>query len=80
KGVALDDDQTNNLAVQLNDSIVSNPGFANASQGDRQKVYETFVTIGSLMLLFHESGKTSADSEKLAKQLATQTFALLVPK
>jgi hypothetical protein len=80
KGVALNDDQTNNLAVQLNDSIVSNPGFTNASQGDRQKVYETFVTIGSLMLLFNESGKTSADSAKLAKALATQTFAMLAPK
>ena len=80
KGVALDDAQTNNLAVQLNDSIVGNAGFANASQGDRQKVYETFVTIGSLMLLFNESGKTNADSAKLAKALATQTFALLAPK
>jgi len=77
KGVSLSDEQTNNLAVQLNDRIVSNPAFANASQSDRQKVYETFVTTGSLMLLFNEAGKTNADSAKLAKMLATQAFTLL---
>jgi hypothetical protein len=80
KGVALDDAQTDNLAIQLNDSIVSNAGFANASAGDRQKVYETFVTMGALMLLFNEAGKTSPDSAKLAKALASQTFAMLSPK
>ena len=77
KGITLTDQQSENLALALNDQLNANPGFVKASALDRQKVYETFVTMGSLIAIFNDVGKKDASSAAAAKQLATEAYKLM---
>lgn len=77
KGVALTDPQTETLALALNDRLAANPGFVKASALDRQKLYETCLTLGSLIAMFNEVGKKDATSAAAAKQLATEVYKLM---
>ena len=77
KGITLTDQQSENLALALNDQLDANPGFVKASALDRQKVYETFVTMASLIAIFNEVGKKDAASAATAKQLANEAYKLM---
>lgn len=77
KGITLTDQQSENLALALNDQLNANPGFVKASALDHQKVYETFVTMGSLIAMFNEVGKKDPSSAAAAKQLATEAYKLM---
>lgn len=77
KGVSLTDPQTETLALALNDRLAANPGFVKASALDRQKLYETCLTMGSLIAMFNEVGKKDATSAAAAKQLATEAYKLM---
>jgi hypothetical protein len=76
-GQTIDDAQGEQLAQALNDALASNPAFANASAADRQKLYEAFVTMGGLVILFNEVGKKDPASANAAKVLAKQSLAML---
>ncbi len=76
-GEQLDDAKTEQLAQTINDVLAANPAFVKASASDRQKLYETCVTLGGLVLLFNEAGKTDAASANAAKALAKQSLAML---
>ncbi|HUJ63472.1 MAG TPA: DUF6683 family protein [Kofleriaceae bacterium] len=77
KGIVMTDQQSENLAIAFNDQLAANPAFAKAGALDRQKVYETFVTVGSLIALFNEVGKKDPSSAAAAKQLAGEAYKLL---
>jgi len=77
KGITLTDQQGENLALALNDQLAANPAFVKASAVDRQKLYETFVTMGSLIAIFNEVGKKDAASAAAAKQFATEAYKLM---
>jgi hypothetical protein len=76
-GQQLGDDQALLLAQALNDVLARNPQFTKLGAGDRQKLYETFVTMGGLVLLFREVGKQDPASANAAKALAKQCLALV---
>jgi hypothetical protein len=57
-------------------ALVRNPTFAKSSATDRQNLYETFVTLGALIVLFNNAGKTDPTSAKLA----TSTLQIATPK
>lgn len=77
KGVTLTDQQSENLALALNDQLAANPAFVGASTVDRQKLYETFVTLGSLIAIFNEVGKHDPGSAAAAKRLAVEAYKLM---
>jgi hypothetical protein len=78
QGVTMTDDQTVDLAASINDILGQTPAFTKAKAADRQKLYETFVTLGGLIMIFDQVGKQGdADSAKAAKALATQALAML---
>jgi len=76
-GQTIDDAQGEQLAQAINDALAANPAFANASAADRQKLYEAFITIGGLVVLFNEVGKKDPASANAAKVLAKQSLAML---
>jgi len=76
-GQQVSDEQGEQLALAINDALAGNPAFAKASASDRQKLYETCVTIGGLVLLFNEAGKQDQTSANAAKTLAKQSLAML---
>ena len=76
-GQTIDDAQGEQLAQALNDVLAANPAFANASAADRQKLYEAFITMGGLVVLFAEVGKKDPASASAAKVLAKQSLAML---
>jgi hypothetical protein len=76
-GQTIDDAQGEQLAQALNDVLAANPAFANASASDRQKLYEAFITMGGLVVLFAEVGKKDPASANAAKVLAKQSLAML---
>jgi hypothetical protein len=76
-GQTIDDAQGEQLAQGINDALAANPAFANASAADRQKLYEAFVTMGGLVVLFNEVGKKDPASANAAKLLAKQALAML---
>jgi hypothetical protein len=76
-GNQVSDAQSEELAVGINDLLARSPGFAKASATDRQKLYETFVTLGGLVMLFAEVGKQDEASAKAAKVLATQSLRMV---
>lgn len=76
-GKQVSDAQSEELAVGINDLLARSPGFAKATATDRQKLYETFVTLGGLVMLFAEVGKQDEASAKAAKVLATQSLRMV---
>ncbi len=77
KGVVLNEQQIENLALALNDQLAANPAFVKASALDRQRLYETFITMGSLIAMFNQVGKTDPSSAAAAKQLTAEAWKLL---
>jgi len=78
RDLELSDEQSEQLALGINDLLADAPAFARVGASDRQKLYETCVTMGGLILLFSEVGKQGdVDASKAAKLLATQSLAML---
>lgn len=77
RGTTFDDAQSEALVATINDELVAAPAFARTSTADKQKMYETLVTFGGLVLLFQELGKTDPEAARSAKQLAQQSLAML---
>jgi len=76
-GTAVTDEQSEALAVAINDALARSRGFASASALDRQKLYEGCVTLGGLVMLFAEVGKRDPASAKAAKAIARQALAMV---
>jgi uncharacterized protein DUF6683 len=76
-GQQVDDAQSQQLALAINDALANNPAFAKSSAADRQKIYESCITLGGLVLLFNEAGKQDQASANAAKLLAKQSLAML---
>ena len=76
-GQQVDDAQSEQLAQAFNDVLANNPAFVKASASDRQKLYETCVTFGGLVVLFNEVGKKDPASANAAKALAKQALAMI---
>jgi hypothetical protein len=79
-GQTMTDAQGEQLAQTINDMLARNPQFTKASAADKQKLYETFVTLGGLVVLFHEVGKKDQASANAAKVLAKQCLAMVGAK
>jgi len=77
KGVSLNGQQMQNLAVGLNDYLARTPAFVKAGASDRQKMYEMFITMGALMGLLAEAGKTDPASLTAAKALSKQALTMV---
>jgi hypothetical protein len=75
--VQMSDEQTEELAAGINDLLARSAPFQKSGAADRQKLYESFVTVGALILIFAEVGKGDADSAKAAKALAGQALAMV---
>lgn len=74
-GTMFEDDQLLELAAGLNDMLAQSSELARAKAVDRQRMYETFVTLGSLVLIFRELGQSDPASAQMAQALAGQVLA-----
>jgi hypothetical protein len=74
-GRQLDDAQAEQLASTINDTYAQNPQFMELDALDRQRIYETCVTLGGLIAMFDDMGKQDPAWANAAKRLAKQALA-----